>query len=648
MRRRPSIFRIALAALALPTALYVASPAAGHATGPKVLLVGTFNGMPGSYSTIQSAVDMAMPGDWILIAPGDYHEQQDYANNSWPAGVWINKSNIHLRGMDRNTVIVDGTKANPNGPCSSNFADQDPGPNNQGRNGIEVYGIQRDTSGNVTQRFLADNVSIDNLTVCNFLTNGGGGKGNEIWWNGGDGTGRPNTPSIGLQGYEGSYLTATSSYSSSTNGSLGPCCGTGFPAGNYGIFSSNSTGPAGGPAHGVFSTWSNSYASNMADSDFYIGACWQRCDVVLTNNHGQYSSLCVSSTNAGGYFVMDNMECDLNKDGPVSNSQNNDDAPSPQIGSCDTADPTTEPQIGVLSTTSCTVWMNGKWHDNNIADVPGNSNNGLAGAGPVGTGVILAGTTYSTLYHNTISNNKAWGELIVDLPDQESGPAMCQGGTDLLIPSPPAPSPTELCYYRAFGNLSLNNTFSNNGGYGNATNGDIGLAALPHDPGNCFSGDTNASGIGGLPSTDPAGIETLPAYAPTNGMCNSPKPNAGDEGALVVEANCSAQLLAPCPSIQSAVCQLWPGPGPCPLPPDPAPVSNYPRAHTTFTLTTPTAQTTMPDPCAGVPPNPWCAALAAAAPDVPAAGLAVLAGGAVIVAAGLGSRIRSRRRRTAM
>src|SRR5439155_192467 len=172
--------------------------------------------------------------------------------------------------------------------------------------------------------------------------------------------------------------------------------------------------------------------------------------------------------------------------------------------------------------------------DNNNPNVPGNANGSLAGGGPVGTGVILAGTTYITLYHNTITNNGAWGELIVDLPDPESGPAMCQGGTDI-----PAGSQTpEVCYYQAFGNLSRDNSFyapnagcpstptatGCNGGFGNPTNGDIGLAAITHDPGNCFSGDTDASATAG-PSTDPAGIETNPAYAPSSNHGNRPTPN---------------------------------------------------------------------------------------------------------------------------
>src|SRR5438552_6022857 len=131
---------------------------------------------------------------------------------------------------------------------------------------------------------------------------------------------------------------------------------------------------------------------------------------------------------------MDHLTCDLNKDGPVSNSQNNDDAPSPQIGLCDSANPTTQPQKGVLGSKSCTVWMNSNWSNNNNPDVPGNSNNGLAGAGPVGTGVILAGTAYMTLYNNTITNNKAWGELTVTLPDPESVRGKCQAATHARVP----------------------------------------------------------------------------------------------------------------------------------------------------------------------------------------------------------------------
>src|SRR5579864_1681092 len=161
MERRA--FRTLIAAAAVLTASLAATPGVGHAGGPNVLLVGTYKGIPGQFASIQAAADAAQPGDWILVAPGDYHEQSDREDATWPAGVWIDTPGVHLRGMDRNTVVVDGTK--PGSPqCSSKPSDQDlgvPAPGQttpQGRNGIEVYGI--DPKPPYTG-FLADNGSIE-------------------------------------------------------------------------------------------------------------------------------------------------------------------------------------------------------------------------------------------------------------------------------------------------------------------------------------------------------------------------------------------------------------------------------------------------------------------------------------------------------
>ena len=69
--------RRALALLILLAAGAIAALARpGEATAaPRVLRVGTYHGIRGQFRSIQQAVNAARPGDWILVGPGDYHEQ---------------------------------------------------------------------------------------------------------------------------------------------------------------------------------------------------------------------------------------------------------------------------------------------------------------------------------------------------------------------------------------------------------------------------------------------------------------------------------------------------------------------------------------------------------------------------------------------
>ena len=196
-----------------------------------VLLVGNYHGVKGTYSTIQAAVSAARPGDWILIGPGDYHETADQSSLTSPelkeggvAGVLITTPDIHLRGMNRNTVIVDGDKPGAPESCDPDAAWQNFGITSSGSSnpyGTTTSGTTKPYGRNGIVVFKTNDVSIENLTACNFLS-GSGDSGNEIWWDGGDGSGQ-----VGIQGYTGDYLTATSTY-----------YGGESTAAAYGIFSS--------------------------------------------------------------------------------------------------------------------------------------------------------------------------------------------------------------------------------------------------------------------------------------------------------------------------------------------------------------------------------------------------------------------------
>ena len=517
-----------VAGLAAAVTLVACGSSSKSASGGNVLLVGTFHGHAGKYQTIQSAVNAAKPGDWILVAPGDYRETADLTNppKSFEhgdfGGVLITKDNLHVRGMNRPGVVVDGTKTGFS-PCSADpgaqqYGATDPDGKAAGRNGIVVY--------------KANGVSVDNLTVCNFL-NGAEDSGNQVWWNGGADTG-----TIGLHGYTGRYLTATSTY-----------FGKEDTASQYGIFSSDAQGPG---------LWDQLYASNFNDSGMYVGACQQVCDMTINHAWMQYSVLGYSGTNSGGALIIENSQFDHNQDGFDTNTQINGDPPAPQNGAC--------PNNGtspITHTHSCWVFMHNNVHDNNNPNAP---KAGTASNGPLGTGMTLSGGRNDTVMDNTFSNNGAWGILFVPYPDNNK-PDLNQtcsgtGGTQVSGYG---------CVYEAYGNALLNNTFSNNGFFGNPSNSDYGQIVInPGKPRNCFSSNVAPNG------SSPADLEkTQPTCGPT-------QTTATGSGDLLNQVLCDTTF------------------GSCPK------GSHYPATTGVKMHPLPAALPSMPNPCDGVPANAWC------------------------------------------
>ncbi len=513
---------------------------------PKVLLVGEFHGKKGRYHSIQEAVTAAKEGDWILVGPGDYKEANanpipgGMGDDRAPADILVRTPNLHIRGMDRNTVIIDGTK--PGSPrCSSAEADQVFGAPEegayQGNNGVVVY--------------KASGVTLQNFSTCNFLGSNNGGD--SIWFDGGGSTGKQEIGS-----WWGEYLSSTSTYWG----------GTEKPSDEYGIYASNTTGP------GYFI---HTYANNMSDSGYYIGAC-PDCNSVIDEGIAEGNDLGYSGSNSGGHLVIENSLFKDNEEGVATQSQNNDDAPSPQEGLCPEGKTNLEIPAGAQRKNVCWVMIHNRVIENNNGATP--TSDGAPGL--VGTGMTIAGGRNDLVAENTFSGNGAWGVLLLPYPGVKEVPPPqipteddCRGGIKA------GEGENETCLYEAYENEIEGNTFSANGGFGNPSNGDIGEVAdpIPGTENNCWHGNVETGG--GEPTSEPPLIQTI------HGTCG--QANTGGEPAssvLAVQATCDSQLVTKCPSV---------------------PGEEYPRSEDVHLLALP-EQETMPNPCEGVPRlhNRWC------------------------------------------
>lgn len=554
--------RMRVLALAACTALVVLVPAGGAqaAKAPKskctskhkILRVGTFEGKQGQCATIQEAVAHVPEGGWVLIAPGDYkqsaseHMTGAQGDDRAGADIVVTTPNIHIRGMNRNTVMLDGTKPGYS-ECSSEAAAQylgtPEGEGFSGNNGIVVY--------------KAPGVRLQNFSACNFL-DGNFGGGNEIWFDGQQSTG---TQQIGE--WHGEYLSATSTYWG----------GVDAPNATYGVYASNTFGP------GLFE---NTYASNMSDSGVYIGAC---PDCKTTINHSQYegNDLGYSGSNSGGHLVIENTEFNNNEEGVATTSQNNDDAPSPQDGECPGGAENPSPPAGAQRKNICWVLENSKIVENNNGGAP--TSDGAPGL--LGTGMTDAGGRNDLIANNTFAGNKAWGILVLTYPGIEEEPPSqvleafpednCRGGIKAEL----EPGHEE-CVYEPWANEVEGNAFTENGGYKNPSNGDIGEVsnAEPKQLIDCWHNNTGE--LAGEPTSEPAAIQT------THGTCSSP--DTGGEPAssvLGTQATCDSRLVTECPSV---------------------PGEEYPRTAVKLLSVERMSERspTMQNACAYVPRNPWC------------------------------------------
>ncbi len=511
----------------------------------RALLVGTWHGRRGRFRSIQAAVNAARPGDWILIAPGDYHESPTAS-----VGVHIATPNLHLVGLNRNTVVVDGDR--PGAPLACDPAPRwrNLGPGGDGRDGIVVT---------------ASGVVVENLTVCNFL---GYGRGRQVVFSGGPG-GRPAT----VGAFTARYLTTTSTLLDPDVNALAA----------YGINVSNVTGPG---------AVSNDFASNMANSAFHIGAC-RDCDTIFTQDTALNSVIGLTAIDAGGRLLIEHSVFKGNASGIDLASEEDESSPPPQDGAC----PAGYQGPEAISPRSCTVVRDNLVDSNDTPNVPGGAGGGIIRF--LGAGILVPGGVNDAVVANRVQNQGAYGIVLTIFPVQgrPSYPsAHCQGGLNA--------APHRLCVFTAFGNVVAANHLSHNGRFGNPTNGDLAEATLAQRQGNCFS--RNVAGSGRAVTTYPAGLQR-PASA-----CGSPS-GGTFFGPLGAQIACATGAFGQCDGtpapiigvLESLARMLHVDTAALRAPGVATSRALYPP-YEHAAAPQPPAQPTMTNPCRRAPANAWC------------------------------------------
>ncbi len=238
---------------------------AGEHDAPKIAPTGKTINVPEDAPTIQAGVDRAQPGDLVLVAPGVYKE-----------AVTVTTDGIVIRGVNRNTTILDGEFTRDNG--------------------IFVVG--------------ADGVAVENLTARNYKVNG-------FFWN-------------AVLGYRGSYLTAyrNGDYGiyayDSQYGQFDHSYASGSPDSGFYIGQCN-------PCHAVITDVVSEYnllgysGSNSSNDLFIVNSQWRHNRSGIVPNSIDSEEL----PPQGGNTIAGNLVAD---DGNLKAARPTDDTWSPAFG----------------------------------------------------------------------------------------------------------------------------------------------------------------------------------------------------------------------------------------------------------------------------------------------------------------------------
>jgi hypothetical protein len=210
------------------------------------------------------------------------------------------------------------------------------------------------------------------------------------------------------------------------------------------------------------------------------------------------------------------------------------------------------------------VVIHNYFHNNNNNLAPAA---GTAAAGPVGTGMTISGGRFDTVMDNEFVDNGAWGVLFVPYA-QEGTPSAHQtcagiGGHELAGFG---------CVMDPEGDALVGNTFHNDGYFHNPSNSDFGQITLfGGEPANCFAGNHAPQG------SAPSNLEKAQP------VCGSITKSNNTGGELFPQVLCDTGFGA-CTSAM-----------------------HYPKVTGKVIMKPlPAGLPTMPNPCAGVPSNPWC------------------------------------------